>query len=233
MPPEGPVPRALAALGSGQPQVAVDLLAPIMEAPELNEPDMIDVRARLCSLYAQALLQAGDAKQASLWVRKALRAASTMKDEDGLKEVRALQGQIVGALADAEAARRRAVERKHIAETSLEDLLATATSPEERASILAKKASSLAGTGAQAHAADLYDQSMKIADQHSILREQVFARLGMAAVHPDAAVWVQQAQQLAEAASEYTLLSTIAREADRLGVSLPAIDGPSGLQELE
>jgi tetratricopeptide (TPR) repeat protein len=230
---EGPVPSALAALRSGQPQAAVDHLAPIVEAPELDDPEMLDVRARLCSLYAQALLQAGDAKTASIWVRKALRAASTLKDAAGLLEVRALQGEIVGALADAEAARRRAVEREHIAETSLEDLLAIATTPEDRAAVLAKKASSLAGLGSHAQAADLYDQSMRIADQHGILREQVFARLGMAAVHPDAAVWVQQAQRLAEAASEYTLLSTIAREADRLGVSLPAIDGPSGLRDFE
>ncbi len=229
---EGPVPSALAALGSGQPQAAVDHLAPIMEAPELDEPDMLDVRARLCSLYAQALLQAGDAKTASIWVRKALRAASTLKDDAGLREVRALQGQIVGALADAEAARRRAVEREHIAETSLQDLLAAAVTPEDRAAVLAKKASSLASSGAQAQAADLYDQSMRIADQHGFLREQVFARLGMAAVHPNATVWVLQAQKLAETVNEYTLLSTIAREAERLGVSLPAIEGPSGLREL-
>lgn len=228
---EGPVPSALAALGSGQPQVAVELLAPIMEAPELDQPDMLDIRARLCSLYGQALLEAGDPKTASVWVRKALRAASKLEDDAGLREVRALQGKIVGALADVEAARRRAVEREHIAETPLEDLLAATSTPEERAAVLAKKASFHAGAGAQALAVDLYDQSMRLADKHKLLREQVFARLGMAAVHPDATTWVKQAQGLAEAQSEYTLLSTIAREADRLGVALPAIHGPSGLQE--
>lgn len=228
---EGPVPSALTALRNGNPQAAVDHLAPFMTAAELDEPDMLDIRARLCSLYAQALLESGDAKTASIWVRKALRAASTLKDAAGLVEIRSLQGQIIGALADIEAARRRAVERDHIAATSLVELLATATTPEERSSVTAKKASALASIGAQAQAVELYDQSMRIADQHSILREQVFARLGMAAVHPDAVAWVKQAQFLAEAAKEYTLLSTIAREADRLGVALPAIDGPAGLKE--
>lgn len=230
---DGPVPAALAALRAHNPAEAVRLLTPVVHAPELDDPELLDVRARLCSLYAQALLESGETADAGLWVRKALRATSTLKDSAGLAEVRALQGRIVGATADAEAARQRQVEREHIAATPLDTLLQTASTPAARAGILTKKAAAHASADEVETAVRLYHRAIAAADAAAVVREQVLARLGIAAIDPQrATAWIRAAQALAERAEEYTLLGTIAREATRLRVPLPTIHGPKGLREL-
>ena len=226
---QAPVPLALAALQQGRPQEAADHLAPVVRAPELDDPELADVRARLCSLYAQALLESGQLDEAALWVRKALRAVSKSGDSAGKTQIRALQGQIVGAIADAEGARRRAEERNEVAQTPVDVLLRAANTPAEQSAILVKKASAIADERKD-EAAALFLRAQTLADQSEDLREQVFARLGLAGVKPELAkVLVLESQALAEARQEYTLLSTIAQEASRLGVALPAIEGPSGL----
>ena len=229
--PTGPVPLALAALQRGRAAEAAEHLAPVVRAPELEDPELADVRARLCSLYAQALLESGDTSQAGIWVRKALRAATATGDTEGITEIRALQGRIVGAVADAEGARRREEERAAIAARPLDELLMGLDAPDAIAQVLVKKASAVAHQGGFDEASALFLRAIDVADDAGVLREQVFARLGLAATKPALAdALVRQAHALAESADEFTLLATIAREAERLDVSLPVIEGPAGLQ---
>ena len=225
----GPVPLAINALREGRPEQAADLLADVVTREELDDPELVDVSARLWSLYAQALLGCDRPSEASTWIRKALRAARRAGEPDGVAAVRELQGQIVARQAEAEAARRRQQEREHIAATPLDALLIAVTNDADRAAVYGKKAAAERDAGRQEHASELFEQAIALADASGSVREQVFSRLGLASVH-DARANVLAAQQIAESAKDFTLLATIAREAETLGVVLPHIAGPSGLR---
>lgn len=91
---------ATRAMLTGRPAEAADLLRPAAMSDALSRAtDMQDVRARICSLLAQALLEAGEPRTAGQWAATSLRVLRQHPDFEGQVEVRDLQQRIEAAIA--------------------------------------------------------------------------------------------------------------------------------------
>lgn len=218
-------------LRAGRFMEAAGQLGEVVADPDLAAAeDLRDVRARAFSLLAQALLGAGRPAEAQEHVRAALRLLSGLQDEAGLAQVRALQGQIFGALAEQAARDRARRERAALAATPVEEVLAPLADDLARAARLIEKATADEEAGAPEAAAAHLARALALADALGAVREQVLARLGLARHRPAERVdLVREAHRIAEAAAEFNLVGAITLEAGALGVPLPVIHGPSGL----
>jgi hypothetical protein len=198
------------ALRHGRHEDALALLDTGLASPQ---PPETEGRAR--GMRAQALLSLGRLQDAKLEVRHAMRIARALGDQAGLDQLRALNGQIYGALAaEAEQARLRAESAAQDTQ-SLDTLLAAATTDDERAHawvLKARTATELSWVRDALTTVDALDCGVK---------PRVILRLELA--ERDAtgrADWLEQARALADAAGEFQLLAAVAQTARRLGVQL-------------
>ncbi len=212
-----------------------DALTPLRQvatSPDLATAEGLgDVRARACSLYAQALLECGRARDAEAPCREALRLLRGLRDKAGIDAVRALQDRIVRAIAhDAEQAV-RAQEMATVSATPLATLLDRATTPTMRVEAMMRKAHALADHPDQASEDDgtaVSAMAVREADVLGDVRLRVLSRIAASrhAAPDDAASWLEDAARLAGDAEEFNLVATIARAAEVQGVALAKHPGP-------
>jgi hypothetical protein len=220
--------RGVQLLRAGRPRDAAGDLEVVARSPELAaEAELMDIRARALSLYAQALLESGRPAEADAPCREALGLLRRLRDREGVDEVRALQDRVVRAITEAKDATSRLEEARRVAELPIEALLSEAASPGERAAVLVRKAQALADAGREEEAADLAFAGLDVARAHAEVTWEVFARLVLARVEPGLAEQqIHAAHAAAVAADELNLVSTIAHTASTLGVAMPVEPGP-------
>ncbi|MBW1878033.1 MAG: hypothetical protein JRI25_17465 [Deltaproteobacteria bacterium] len=217
------------ALREGHPAAAVEALEPVAADPTfVARDDLVDVRARVYSLLAQALLGAGRARDADPWARDALDLVVRLGDRRGEAEILALQREIQSA--STQAIQRLATEResRRIAQTPVDVLLSGARDPVEQAALLVKKANAEADAGREEGGASFARRALEQALSANALREEVLARLSVARCDRAAAEEeLVAAWRRAEAADDFTLVGVVARAAELAGVALPVLHGPS------
>ncbi|MFM2162221.1 MAG: hypothetical protein RLZZ383_1733 [Pseudomonadota bacterium] len=223
---------AVTALRQGRAADAVEGLKAAWTDPALAEAeDLRDLRARVGSLFAQALLETGRVAEADRVCRDAVRLLRQLRDTEGLTEVRALQERIVRALAELSNVEKNREEAARVAATPLAMLLFTATTPEDQARVRVQKASALWTSGHGEEARALAEEALSRAEAIPSISWVVFARTLLAEIHAEAQPSVAQAHLAtaltrAAQAQEFNLVSTIAQTAAQLGISLPQEAGP-------
>lgn len=218
----------MAAIGEirTDPGAAVEKLTEVCDALA-GHASLDDVRARALSLLAQGRLATDDPSGAETAAMEAMRIARRLGDEEGLAEVRALHETIA---AERDRHRRERAARKQAADlaaTSLDDLVARASSPLALADVLIKHVGALRLHDAPERAEASARRAILAADEAGTVRERVLARLALAEVRPDAAdASLAAALQIADDASETTLIGLVAKAAELAGATLPAQHGP-------
>lgn len=221
--------QGVAALREANPAGAVEALTEVVEDSELAaHADLQDIRARACSLHADALLSLGRVDEADRWCRESIRILRRLRDEAGLREVRAVQDRIVKAMVEAREQARRDSERARIAATSIEDLLDGVSDPAERSDIFAKKSGALIDEGRLDEAVPYAEEAVRLSLGVDAATTEVMARITLArARRDDARAELVRAWERAEAADEFNLVSLVARAAEVIEVELPRLEGPA------
>jgi hypothetical protein len=222
--------RGVDALKTGRALDAVAALEPHALSEELaRADDLQDVRARVCSLLAQAMLEAERPEDALRWVREAVVLHGRVRDSDRT-ELRELEDRVLAAVARA---RQRALElpsRARLATTAVDTLLRGVTDPRARCTLLIQKANAdldAQGESAASSAAALAAEALALAIGLDDVREEVLARLTLARALPGtAAQELALAWRRAERASEFNLVGAVAKSAEEAGVVLPQLFGP-------
>lgn len=193
------------ALRRGDAVAAAHALAPVANDEALeNAPDLVDIRARVLVLYAQALVAADRFDDAQPALVQALRAVKRLDDDEGVAAVRGLQQLALHSRAKARG-------------TPAAAPAGTAPSPDDAEALLI---AANAATGEQA--ARLGEQAFALAVAHGSVREEVLARLVLARSRPDAAAdQLAAALRRARGAGEFTLVGAVVRAAELAGVALP------------
>ena len=183
-------------------------------ANTLPEP----ARARALGMRAQALLGLGQLDGAKDGLVLALRAARALGDADGVTQLRGLNQTIYAALAHKSEQTRLAAEEATLLQASLESLLESAQSPQERVMALIRKANQ----AADLNTPDVPLARRAVAEADALpqgVREQVLARLCLARAHPEeAARWLDDARDRADDADEPNLIGAVASAARAMGV---------------
>jgi hypothetical protein len=220
--------RAVEALRRSEPSRALPDLAAAWADPDLvAATDLIDVRARVGSLYASALLELHRVDEADRVCRDTLRLLRGLGDPDGLHAVRELQDRITKAVVEAREMEARLAEASRVAATPLDALLADATTPDQRAGALVRKATALLDVGQLDEGADLAFVALDVARAHGLITWEVFARLSLVRAEVDGArAHLHAAHAAAVAAEEFNLVSAIVRAAATAGLDLPVEQGP-------
>lgn len=208
------------------PAAATLKLVEVRDAVAPHE-EFADVLGRTHSLLAQAHLATGDVQAAEQAAMAAMRVARALGDDAGLAEVRALHESIA---AEKERTRRQQHARRSaqtLADTPLADLQAKATSDLALADILIKHVGALRLHGRHAEACESAHQAVSAADRAGGVRERVLARLAVAELQPnDAEAVLTRALEVADEASETTLIGLVAKAATLAQVKLPSQYGP-------
>lgn len=175
-------------------------------------------RARALGMRAQALFGLGQLDQAKDALVVALRAARARGDAEGVTQLRGLNQAIYAALAHRSEQARLAEEEAARLALSLEALLESAQSPEERVMALIRKANQAADEGVPDP--PLARRAVTEADALPRgIREQVLARLCLARSCPqEAARWLDDARDRADDADEPNLVGAVASAARAMGV---------------
>jgi hypothetical protein len=220
--------RAVEALRRGEPSRALPDLAAAWSDPELAAAtDLIDVRARVGSLYASALLELSRVDEADRVCRDTLRLLRGLGDPNGLHHVRELQDRVTKAVVEAREMQARMAEAAVVAATPLEDLLANAATPDQRAGTLVRKATALLDVGQLDDAADLAFVALDVARANGLVTWEVFARLALVRAEVEGTrAHLHAAHAAAVNASEFNLVSAIVRAAATAGLDLPVEQGP-------
>jgi hypothetical protein len=220
--------RGVQALADGHAQAARSDLQIVWDDGELAAAtDLQDVRARVGSLLAQALLEVGEPELADRACRDTLRVLRRLGDKAGMDAVRELQDQAVRRLADHAQAQQNRAEAARVAETPLDELLRGHDTPEAQAAVFVRKATALLERGTPIPAIPLAERALHLAREHALVTWEVFARLVLARSAPSRAhEQLRAALDAAAGAGEFNLVSTIARTAEEAGLSLPAESGP-------
>ncbi|MFK7931587.1 MAG: hypothetical protein AB8H79_25630 [Myxococcota bacterium] len=215
--------EGLQALREGRPKDAVELLAPVATDDELAAAEELqDIYARVCSLYAQALLESGRPSEARVPLRAALEALTALGDADGTRAVTELQEQIgVAITADfQEQARRRTL--RALADKDPDELLAGVTSPEQKAALLVERATAAVSAGRPTEATTLAHRARDFAIEHADVRHVVLAGMVLAQAQPELALQhLEDARRRADEADEFNLVGAVAKAAEAAGLALP------------
>jgi tetratricopeptide (TPR) repeat protein len=189
--------------------------------------EMEDVKARVFSLLAQALMHDGQTQQATVWIRKALRIVRALKDKDGLAEVRNLQSDVMASIMAEQQEQLRSRELLALASLSIDEVRKRGDGPAQQASWLIKKANAEIEASRCDVALAVAQEALGLAELAQDVREQVLALLSAARAAPESAHGhLHQAWQVAERANEFTLIGAVARAAEASDVTLPTLHGP-------
>jgi len=212
--------EGVAALRDGKASQAVDLLQPVAESADLAAAeDLRDIRARVLTLYAQALLAAGRASDARRPLFDARELLQALGDPDGMAAVEELQTHVSEAISERfqAAARRRTLTA--LAERDVDELLAD-TPADRQLEVLVERATAALEVGRPAEAEALARRALPRAEEGLDLRHQVLSLLVLArcAEHPHA--WLEEARRRADEADAFNLLGFVVKTADDLGLTL-------------
>ncbi|MCB9685084.1 MAG: hypothetical protein H6738_07325 [Alphaproteobacteria bacterium] len=211
----------VAALREGRHAEAVARLRAVCDDRELMAaPDLADVRARALSLLAQALLHAGELREAEGRADAALRLVRTVGDTEGIVEITDLLTEIRERATKSQGA--DASMRERMLSASLEDLSKT-RDPGMRAEALLQKATAELGAGNTANALLAARAAWETAGAIGRDRVVVLARLCAAHADPTTAEeHLGEAWAVADASPEAEqLLGPVARAAELLRLALP------------
>ncbi len=222
--------EGVACLRRGDASRALLHLRPVVEDHDLAaSPDLADVRSRALALLAQALIEAPVPQERD--GLQVLQEAEALLDEAEALVCGAVEAvaPLRGALLDARTARleasARAARATRLAATDIEPLLARISDPARRLDLLLHKAQAELDAGRSEQASAFAKRVLEAQSEDP--RHAVMAWLTQAAAAPATAeVRVSQAYALAEGASEFNLVGTVARTAELLGVALPRLVGP-------
>jgi hypothetical protein len=221
--------EGVAALREGRAAEAATKLEAVASDPAWEHAtDMIDIRARVCSLTAQAFLESGRPADADRWCRQALRALRRAPEPDpaGLREVRELSDTIIKAMVAEQERTNNLSEGVRLASEPVGRLV-RGLEPAEKANALARKAAAELQVGRSEHAQELATLAIDIANDADEVDVFVMASITAARANPPGAeALLAEAWRRAAAANEFNLISTLATAATTLNVPLPILDGP-------
>jgi tetratricopeptide (TPR) repeat protein len=216
------------ALREGDAATAVRLLSrAVVHEGLAADASLALIRARSLSLYGQALLENGNAKDAEDPVLDAMRILRALEDTEGLHQVRDLHRQVRETLESAakEQARLRAMAA--LAAQPMEQVRAKARTPFALAEILIQRANADIEAGQDDAALEVATEALSIATSLSSVRLEVLARLSIARIRPERALEeLEAARQRADAANEFTLVGAVARAAEAHGLTIGVLAGP-------
>jgi len=209
-------------LNKGHPAEATTLLKVVATDPGLQDArDLADVRARACSLYAQALLGVDEIEEAEVWIREALRITRQEGDMDGLRVLRTLHADILKRKQDRQTQEDERARSVALAEVSVQEIVADARSPHELAQRLVERAAAAVEVQRFEEGHTIALQALDIATEHQMTRERVLAHLILARVEPDNAQDILvTALEVARQAHEVQLITLIAKSAQLFDVQL-------------
>jgi hypothetical protein len=214
--------RGVEALKADRPAEAAEALRPVAEDAELAAAeDLRDVRLRVLTLYAQALLGSDRAAEAEATLRDAAALADVLEDAEGRKVVKGLRAQAATAAMEAH---RKAAEAKAAAKLSavpMADLVARNPDARARADALIRKAQADLDVGDAASGAAC---AREVLENAPTAREEVLARLLLARAEPgSASQQLEAALTRATTAGEFNLVGAVAKTAELAGVPVPAL----------
>lgn len=193
--------------------------------------DLGDVQARVLTLLAQTLLERGDVADHDEIEAALGRARLCDPSPEGAAAVSSLDERLQDARRTALEAAAAQARAQRLADADIEPWLERLADPDRRCDLLTQKAAAELAEGRPQAAAAFAERAMALPEAAS-LRSQVMARLVMARTHPaDAQPYVLRALAMADAASEFTLVGTVAKTAELLGVELPVQQGPTASKE--
>ncbi|MCO4744179.1 MAG: hypothetical protein KC912_05285 [Proteobacteria bacterium] len=219
--------RGVEALRSGEAADAATILQAVVDDEGFRaHPELQDVRARACSLLAQALLSTDQVGPADRYAREALDALENAPDDTGRAQIDELRREIMGRALTLRKEREQRSRRSRLRQIPVPELLAAAKDDDERTRLLIERATAESEAGDEAAAIRLADRARNLADKSCGLKEQVLSRLLVAQVDARQRVpALQSAYQLALAADEKGLITGIARTAEQVGTPLHVVDG--------
>jgi tetratricopeptide (TPR) repeat protein len=214
--------QGAAKLNEGHVAEATALLKVVATDPDLQHAsDLTDVRARACSLYAQALLGMDDVEEAEAWIQEALRITRPLGDMDGLRVLRGLHSEIMQRKKERQTQADEHVRSIALAEMPVHEIVANARSPYELAQRLVERAQAAVEVGRLEEALSIAQQAQSVAVEHQMTRERVLAHIILARVEP------HKAQEILEAAlavarqdHEVQLIALIAKTAKLFDLQL-------------
>lgn len=217
--------EGVAALRDGDAEGAVDLLGPVATDEELAAAtDLRDIRARVCTLYAQALLAAGRPSEARHPLQDARDLLTDLGDPDGLAAVEELQSTLSEALSDAFQAQARRRTLRDKADADVDTILADVP-PARHAPVLVEHATACLDVGRTDTARELAERALSAAEAHEDLRHQVLSLLVLARSSDTPAEPLEEARRRADAADAFNLLSFVVKTAEQVGVTLQDAGG--------
>jgi hypothetical protein len=216
------------ALKEGEPAKAATFLRDVFEDDLFaQDPDLRDLYARTCSLYAQALLWSGQPAQARRPLRIALDLLAELRDTEGTHQVKALESQVAEAITrDFEASAKRR-ELKAMTDRTLEDTLSTSTDPLIQADLALKWSNGALVAGRTDDAIRAARIAVELGTGLSDPRHEVLARIAWAyASSPEAQEQLELAHARADSANDFTLVGAVARAASELSILLKPPGSP-------
>lgn len=218
--------RGVEALRDGRTSEAVELLTSVVETPAFREhSDLQDVRARACSLLAQALLTLDKVGPADRFAREALDALDIAPDPTGREQVDTLRREIMGRAMELRRDREQRARRSRLLQIPVQELIEAGKDDAERVRMLMERATAELEAGNASRAQRIANRARNLADGAAELKEQVLTRLLVAQVDPEQRLTaLQGAYRLALSADEPGLITGVARTADQLGVPHSDVD---------
>lgn len=218
--------QAVAALHEGKHDSAIPGLREVVENEAFRvHPDLQDVRARTCSLLAQALLATDEVGPADRYAREALDALELAPDPLGRAEVDGLRKEIMSRAITLRREQDQRQRRERLRHLPLQEIIDAASDDAECARMLIERATADNEAGDHDAARRTANRARNLADRSAQLKEQVLSRLLVAQVDPDQRLAaLRSAYQLALAADEPGLITGIARTATQVGIPLEQVD---------
>ena len=219
--------KGVQAVRDGRFSDGIPLLKTVVEDPEFRaHPELQDLRARACSLLAQALLATEDPGPADRFARQAVDILEEAGDTVGLAEVEGLRREILACAVENRRVADQRARRARLREVPIDELVSAASDSAEAARMLMERSMAEHEAGESSAAIGLANRARNLADDHGSVKEQVLTRLLVAQVdsHQRVAA-LRSAYHLALTADQTGLIAGVARTAEQLDVPLSMVDG--------
>lgn len=209
------------ALRDGNPDRAVETLRIVADDPQLAAAqDLQDIRLRVLTLYAQALLDAGQASAARHPLQGARDLAATLGASEAAAAIEELEARIGEAISATFAAQARSRTLRALAARPVEELLAEAPADRHPA-LLVERAAAALEVDRPEEAVELAERALDLATEHSDLRHQVMALLALSRAQPARIrEHLEEARRRCDEADAFDLLAFVVRAAEEADLSL-------------